>query len=47
MVDEESPTDSSSGVDFDISQEATDLGKKAGQKPKLVTPQEMSQTMKP
>jgi len=47
VVDEETPADFGSGVDFDTSQETTDVRDEASQEPELVPPQKMSQAMKP
>jgi len=47
MVNKKPPTDSSSGMNFDTSQETTNMRQETSWQPKLVLPQEMSQAMEP
>jgi hypothetical protein len=47
VVNKKTPADSGSGVDFDASQEATNMGEKTGHKSKFMLIEKMSQAMKP
>ena len=47
MVNKESPADFGSGVDFNASEETTDMGEEPSQKPEPVSPEKISPAMIP